>query len=975
MKTADIYNNFIVEKITDLSEINCRMLELRDQLSGASVMHIENDDSENVFSLSFKTLPENSHGTAHILEHTVLCGSKKFPVRDPFFSMKKRSLNTFMNAMTGSDFTCYPAASALEIDFYNLLEVYLDAVFHPNIDQLSFLQEGHRLEYNKESKLLENKGVVFNEMKGAMSSPFSIMWKSMMAELLPDTPYSHDSGGDPIDIPKITYEELINFHKNFYHPSRCLFFFYGDIPVKKHLDYIRKEVLHDVKPLPELPKLKRQKRFTKPVKTSVLYPAPIMEDISQQNIISFSWLTCSIFDQLELLALQVLETILMGTDAAPLKRAILSSGLCHQAGSHIENEIQEVPWLLYFQGCRSEDADAIEKTVFETLEKIAQEGFSQRQIEAAIHQHEIQRSEITGDDSPYGLTLFMRAALIKQHGGEADNGLKIHSIFEKLREYIDQSNYFEMLLKKHFLDNPHYVRTVLRPDLNIKQLEDLTECEKLKKIEEKLSKKERSMIIKNAKALEKLQNEEEENIDCLPTVTTADVPEKPTYYKLEEDQFKTLNLYHHETFTNGIVYADMCCKIESLPEEMLSYAKLYTVLLPHLGCGGRSYNENLEYIQENTGGVDLSLSFCTSSDDFNSIAPSISIEGKALERKAQELLELYCDIIQKPDFSETERIKELLLQHHVSLEQSINDSGLKYAVSTSCGALSEASYIGGYWGGINYLRFIRKLINDIDKNLPILQEKMHSLHKELLEGKCFDLILSCDAKAKEEIILSEGFKKILDLGTDKKVSWRTSYQLPDKERASYAISSAVAFTSQAFNTVPYNHPDSPALAVTAYLLNNKTLHRRIREQGGAYGGGASCNSCGGKFYFYSYRDPNITSTLEAFKESLDVAVNKNFSERDLEEAKLEVFQKLDSPVSPGSRAYGSYHHLQEGITLEKMMVFRKRLLDVSADDISRSVKKHIIPHLEKAPVASFASQEIINKEKATISPPLIEREI
>jgi len=351
------YKDFKVLTCTKIEELDCYFRELIHEPTGALVIHVENEDPENLFCLSFRTLPKNDRGAPHILEHVTLCGSEKFPIKDPFFSMSRRSLNTFMNAMTGSDFTCYPAASQVEKDFYNLLNVYLDAVFHPQIKQMSFLQEGCRLEFKDpedSNSPLEFKGIVYNEMKGSIS-PDSMLWHDSLKALFPDLPYAYNAGGEPKDIPNLSYEELLDFHKTHYHPSRCLFFFYGSFPLKKHLDYIQEHALTNIKSQPPLSPLPKQPRFTEPRKVKKSYAADKDQQLNAKTFMSCAWLTCHITEQTEVLALSLLDAILMDSDASPLKKPLLESGLCAQVDALMDTELSEVPFILTFKGCKESD--------------------------------------------------------------------------------------------------------------------------------------------------------------------------------------------------------------------------------------------------------------------------------------------------------------------------------------------------------------------------------------------------------------------------------------------------------------------------------------------------------------------------------------------------------------------------------------------------------------------------------------------
>jgi len=380
-KHGDTYRNFRLTYLKEIPEIRCTLRELVHEPTGAHVLHLANDDPENLFCLSFRTTPTSSNGVAHILEHTVLCGSEKYPIKDPFFAMTRRSLNTFMNAMTGADFTCYPAASQVPKDFYNLLEVYLDAVFAPKIEELSFKQEGCRLEFAKPedpTTPLEYKGIVYNEMKGVLASPSARLDDILSEALCPDLTYGFNSGGDPKVIPQLTYEEFKTFYDTYYHPTRCLFYFYGNLPLTDHLDFIADKTLDKAKGAEPLPPIPRQPRYTQPIKRSGTYPAGPDVDDSDKAYVTLGWLTCHILDLDEVLALEVIDSALMDTDASPLRLALLKSGLCKQAGSSLEDEISEVPFTITLRGCEASNADAIEKFILDELKRIAKEGIPEK---------------------------------------------------------------------------------------------------------------------------------------------------------------------------------------------------------------------------------------------------------------------------------------------------------------------------------------------------------------------------------------------------------------------------------------------------------------------------------------------------------------------------------------------------------------------------------------------------------------------
>lgn len=961
------YHDFEVTKSTAIDELKCHLYELIHIPSGAQVMHIANDDPENLFCLSFQTHPNSSNGVAHILEHTVLCGSRKFPVKDPFFAMTRRSLNTFMNALTGTDFTCYPAATQVHKDFYNLLDVYLDAVFHPNLNYLSFLQEGHRLEFsdqNNPSSPLEYKGIVFNEMKGAMSSANARLSEALNAALFPDLTYGQNSGGDPRVIPSLTYEELKEFHNTYYHPSRCLFFFYGSMPLAEHLDFINKHALKDVEKLPPLKPLPRQKRFTERKYVKAHYPVQGDETHEEQTIISFGWLTCHVLEQEDILALDILEAVLLDTDASPLKLALLKSGLCKQVSSYIETDLSEVPFTITLRGCKPENAPLLEELIDLTLIKIAEVGIPLHQIENALHQLEFSRSEIGADHGPHGLSLFLRSALLKQHGANPDEGLKIHSLVEAVRKNnLANPHYFSNLIHKYLLDNPHSVCVTLEPDGTLASKELLEEEASLNAIQKQLTPEQIKEINTQTAALASFQvMQEEADQDILPKVTHDDVPKIAREFPLTSEKIDNLELFHHATFTNSILYADLVYDLPEIAEADLPLIQLFTVLLPQMGCGQRNYAENLEFIQAHIGGIKASLTFNLQASNAEIFSPSLYIRGKALHRKSEKLMTLMQEIVTSLDFKDLHRLREVVVKHFISLQNALHQNSLRYAINLSAASLDYPSKVANSWYGLDYYKQIKDITDNIDQRLSWLSEKLTSLKNSLLGLENPHLIITCDAAMYDEL-KRHRFYGLTTIPTKPYKPWSTAdYKLPSIFPQAKMTASPIAFIGKVLKTVSYTHAHAPSLNIAAFLADNLILHPKIREQGGAYGGGAMCNSMAANFYFYSYRDPNISATLDAFNESIAFLVAGEFDEIDLEEAKLEMIQSLDTPVPPGSRGDVAYGWLREGKPHALRQQFRTAILALTKEQVIEAVKTEILPKLPAAIPIVFASKDLLEKE-------------
>lgn len=964
---GQVYHQFKVTKSTEIPELYCHLYELIHLPTEARIMYIANDDPENLFNLSFQTLPSTSNGVAHILEHTVLCGSKKFPVKDPFFAMTRRSLNTFMNALTGSDFTCYPAASQVPKDFYNLLEVYLDAVFHPKLERMSFLQEGHRLEFSNPSdpkSPLERKGVVYNEMKGAMASPLARLDDVVNATLFPDLTYGINSGGDPKVIPQLTYEDLRAFHQKFYHPSRCLFFFYGNMPLEPHLDFIAKHALEGVQKADPLPPIPLQTRFVKPQYVTGTYLIAPEEDTENKAYISFSWLTCRITDQEDLLALGILEIILMDTDASILKKALLKSGMCKLVSSSINDDISEIPLTITLQGCNPDKADDCEKLIRSTLHSVADQGIPLEKVENAIHQLEFYGSEITGGQYPFGLSLFMRSALLKQHNVHPEEGLKIHSLFDGVhKRVVENPNYLGNLIRKYLLDNPHFVRVILIPDKTLMGKEHAAERLELDKIQKDLTAEQTQALISQAEKLSTFQKkQEEEDFSILPKVTLDDVSKCSRSLPLIKEKTGNLDVFYHNAFTNKIIYADLVYNLPKLHEEDMATLRLFTYLLSQMGSNGRNYAENLEYMQAHTGGIGASLAFNLQATDHTQFHPSLFIRGRALNRKASKLFTLMQDTVTSVDFTDIHRIREVIEKHYTGLESSLISGAMRYAINLSASSIDRASKIANEWYGIDYFLKIREIAQNLNHEIPKLINKMKEFQDKLLCLENPHLVLTCDAGMYDEL-KGHHFYGLGQIETKPYTPWSAAdYPLVPVRSQGRTIASPMAFIGKVFNTVSYVHPDSPALGIASTLFDDLTLHPRIREQGGAYGGGSSSNSMSGNFYFYSYRDPNISRTLNAFEEAIQKIEKGNFDEVDLEESKLELIQNFDSPIAPGNRGSTAYGWMREGKTPEARQAFRNRLLSLTCSDVVKAVKEHIVPNYETGATVVFSGKELLEKE-------------
>ncbi len=983
---GDRHGNFEVLSVRYLDELRATLYELKHTRIGSKVLYIANSDPENLFCLSFQTLPETSNGIAHILEHCVLCGSQKFPVRDPFFSMTRRSLNTYMNALTGADFTCYPAATQNEKDFYNLLDVYLDAVFHPLLSTFSFAQEGHRLAFEEEenpNSPLQIKGIVYNEMKGSLSSPMSRLMEEVSSSLLPQTPYGKNSGGDPKAIPSLTLEELRAFHNKYYHPSKCLFFFYGNLPIEKHLDFIEDKILQNIttESIPESSPIPLQPRFSSPVFKKILYPSDQIDPQNPSTYYTISWLTTSITNQLECLALSILDIVLMDTDAAPLKKALLSSRLCRQASSSLDLEMQEIPYSLVMSGLPEENAPRVKEIIFNTLQDLAKHGIPEHLLESALHQVEFERSEILGDGTPFGLILYARAALMVHHHSDPIWGLSIHSLFDQLKTTIaNDPFYFSKLIERHFLSNPHYVEIVMSPSIQLSQTEAEEERQKLDEIQNSLSEREKQEIVTFSKSLEKHQAEEEDTTtSCLPTISIADIQPSIRKINLSKTEFGSshkeeqsaikpcVDFFFHETFTNNISYVDISCPMPYVSPDKLWLVRLFAFLLPQIGAGNLSYDTFLEEMQKKTGGISSALSLNCHISNPKDFLPSWHLRGKALNTNTEALFELFYKVLTNPRFDDSKRIRDLIEKHYTNLFNSLSSSSLKYATLTANKFTHEASALQEIWYGASYFKQLEALVSHYDAREKDFLGELQSLASNFLGYMPHvDVVVSAQSESIHHMHANKlwGISELPSYMPQK--PWnRQSIEVETYKPGlyTYLVPQQTSFTAMSCPSVSYSHHDAPLISLAAHIMDNLVLHKRIREQGGAYGAGASLQSTTALFQFFSYRDPNIASSIQAFQEAIETIAAGKFDEEDLDEAKREIIQNLDAPIAPGSRAEVAYTWLKEGKTDDLRLWNRHTLLKADPTSVRRAVQQHFIEDRPVMRMVTFTGKELFEKEK------------
>lgn len=965
LKVGKTYSGFILDSISPLPELNITLYQLHHDKTGARMVHLEADDDNNLFGVGFHTTPTDSTGVAHILEHTVLCGSKHYPVRDPFFSMIKRSLNTFMNALTSSDWTLYPFSSQNEKDFYNLLGIYLDAAFFPLLRERDFHQEGHRLEFSQPDdpeSALEYKGVVFNEMKGAMADPSSLLGRTLNKALYPTTTYGYNSGGEPEEIPTLTHQQLKDFHATSYHPANAYIYTYGNFSLEKHLRTIDELALSHFESKEVDTSVPDEQRYDTPRRVTETFPVDPGEPLEQRSMAQTAWLTCPAADNFDRVALSVLSTLLLGNPAAPLYNALLESrfgqNLAPGSGYHEDN--RETFFAVGLQGTDPDKAEAIEQLILETLEKCAVEGFAAERVEAAMQQMEFGHREVSGDQFPYPLLLLMRLFGPWIHSGDPVSPLQLSEDLERIRAEVEAGPFFENLIREQLLDNPHRVTLTLKPDPKKKERQNKVFAERLAQIKAGLDEDAKRRIIEQARELQQAQ-EAEEDLSCLPSLQFSDIPvdERPVSWSVSEEG--GINTYWFEQPTNGIVYFNGQIESSALSDELRRHLPMFGALLPQIGAAGYSYLEMAQRISAATGGIRANSMIIEDPDGLDRVRTVLEVRGKALVRNREKLFGILGDIFQAPDFDDLQRLHTVINQMRISLENSIPGSGHSYAARHAASSLSAGAALREEWSGISQLRLIRSYADKPAEELADLSQTLKEVARTLLGRASLNCAITAEKKTMSDS--AEPLRRFLGQipqGRDMGDGAKSSFE-PHPISRGLATSVPVSYVSRVFRTVPYTHPDAAAFLVLAKLLRSGFLHREIREKGGAYGGLAGYDIEGGIFSMLSYRDPQLTRTLEVYRQAVEWAADGRFSDEELKEAILSAFSDLDRPLSPGGRGNREFGNIRQGLTIEKRQRQRERLLNVDRHTLQNVARKYLLEGWENSSVGIVSGEEALKK--------------
>ena len=942
-KAESTIGGYAIVRHEPLERLEGTYIELEHRRTGARHIHIECPDDNNGFAVAFTTPPVDSTGVAHILEHVVLAGSRRYPVRDPFFSMTRRSLATFMNAFTGSDRTVYPFSSRNARDYRNLLDVYLDATFFPVLARDSFMQEGIRLEFEDPADPgsgLRFKGVVFNEMKGALATPGAAMQRAIGKTLFKGTTYEFESGGDPQEIPNLTWDNLKAFHARHYHPSNARFYTYGNLPLEQTLEAIENAALKHFERAKPNGHIADVARLTRPTEAVESYPAPEGEEAVRLSQALTAWVTVASADSFRSLAMNVLSEVLLSNAGSPLRKALIDSGLGSALadGSGLHEDQKQAVFGAGLKGIKAEDAEKVQKVVLDTLERLAEKGVDPSQVDAAIHHLEFAKRERSNAGFPYALRLLFALLPAYAYDGDPFTALNFDADLEHLEKARQEGRFFENLIQAELLDNPHRGLLTVVPDAQLEERQRREELHRLEQIESALKQEDKKTIIDDALRL-KADQEAKQDVSVLPTLELTDIPMRFEDVPSRDVTLRQARVEFYPQPTNGITYLDIRTDFSRLTREQRDLLPLFARALTQSGAAGQDYVEVASRAAAVTGGIGAApqVQSLAARDDY---IQSFVLSGRALDRNAQPFVELLTDLVARLEI-EPRRLKEIIAEVSTRLETSLAGLGFQFAILRAHSKLSSEGAENDRLQGIDMLHTMRRLARlDVD-GVQELIARLDEIRTTLFRPDTLRIVVTCEEGMVEPLEELLGVL-VAALPQDGSVA---DGQRPAAHEAVAEARIApvpVAFNVRIFKTVRYTHADAPALLVLANYVRDTFLHRELREKGGAYGGYAQAGVANGTFYLGSYRDPNIVRTYGVFDEAVRWVIDGEIEPEQLKEAILGACGDVDPLESPDIKGRREATNRATGFTLELRERFKKRLLQVTAEDLRRVTRTYFV---------------------------------
>ncbi len=887
----------------DVAEISSKARLFRHVRTGARLLSVENNDENKSFGVAFKTPSYDDTGVPHILEHAVLNGSRKYRAKEPFVTLLKTSVNTFLNAMTFNDFTVYPIASTNLKDFWNLVDVYMDAVFYPLIAEKTLQQEGWHHETSGDHSALNYKGVVFNEMKGMYSTPEAVLETVSRRELLPDTPYRHDIGGDPASIPNLTYEAFKGFHARYYHPSNSFIYFYGDDEPEERLRYVN-DFIAEFEAITVKAEFPLQPRFDAPRTHVERYDAGEADEEANKGFVKMSWLLPEVTDAERLLELEILSYILVSTPASPLRKALIDSGLGEDLVSEgIDRFTRQATFSVGLKGIVPGDAPQVEMLVTQTLSDLAENGINPEMIEAAFNTTEFSLREKNTGRFPRGLAAYLGILPAWIHGGDPLTHLAFEEKLKAIKaRYSAQPGYFENLVGEYLIDNPHRSTVILQPDPQVKVEREAAESARLERERAKMNDSDIERVLADMAELERIQNtpDSPEVLASIPTLRLSDLDREAKKTPTEVIPALGAQILYHDLPTNGVAYVDFGFDLYSLPTRLIPYVDLFGAALTEIGTETEDFVQLSTRVGAKTGGIGSNVITSTTYKGQGSIA-YLFVRAKSMMHQTADLFAILRDMLLTVKLDNRERFLQMVLEEKAGMEGGMLFGGHQVAASRIAAAFGDAAWANEQMGGVSGLFFIRALAERVQNDWAGVLADLEAIRAALLNRNA--LVVNVTMAGTDWAVFQPQLMEFLAALPAREFVRQTWERSTPPAYEALTVPAQVNFVGKGARLTDLGYQVHGSQAVILNHMNFDYLWNKIRVQGGAYGGGASFNPFSGVFTFFSYRDPNLVNTLKVYDAAGEYLHSVELSEEELEKAIIGALGNVDSYLLPDAKGF------------------------------------------------------------------------
>ncbi len=949
------YHGFKLIEQRFVKEINTNCLYFIHEKSGARLLKVAENDANKLFGISFRTTPETDYGTPHILEHSVLNGSTNFPVKSPFDVLIKGSLNTFLNAMTSSDYTTYPVASMNDKDYFNLMHVYLDAVFNPvlHTDPRILKQEGWHYELDNIEGDIVYKGVVYNEMKGAFSSPGRELSYQVYKILFPDNTYGVSSGGYPAAIPGLTNEYFTAFHKKYYHPENSYIILYGNADLNKELTFINEEYLSKYEKTGEKIEIPLQKPFE--AKKYAEKPYAVAEGSSTTNntFLNLSIVTGKNSDQELVMALNILREALVNHESAPIRIALQEAKIGKDVRASVNDILQNV-FQITVQNANAEDRDKFDQIVYSTMQKVAEQGFDKKMIEGIINRMEFGLRE--NNSSQKGMIYLMKTQKTVFFDNDPFKGLEFETVLANVKKGVE-NGLLEKIIKENLLSNPHTLLMVLKPQPGLEKEIAAQSAKELAEYKASLSKEQLEKLVEETKALKAYQEEGDspEALASIPMLEIKDISPDVEYFTVKEKKVANVPVLHYEDFTNDILYSTMYFDLRVLPQDLIPYASLLSELLGSLNTKTYSFGDLDNELNIHTGGFNTYISSYLENYNDDLLQPKFVISSKATVGKSNKLFDLTSEILRNSNLNDAERVKDVLTRYQARIESSVKNNGSMYAINRLQSYFSKQGMYNELTNGLEYYRFITDLTKNFETKQKEISDNLNKVVELLMTKENLIAAITC-SKENYAIYTKDlnSFVSSLGSGKPQYQSWNFNYELKNE---GLMAASKVQYVIKGYDYKKLGYQYTGKIRVLNQVLSRDYLHNKIRVMGGAYGG-SSRFSTSGIAYFQSYRDPNLKETFENFDGAPEFVKSFNPNNTEMTRFIIGTISDLDQPTTASQRgSIGVYNYFTK-TTYEQLKAERNAILTTTPEDI-RAMEKMVKDILSQNAICVYGGQEKI----------------